>query len=68
MEQTMIEQLAEWLNSEAMAISQQHAEMAEQRLILQGRHEACDFVLQKITQLQAVTEPSTSSEVSEPED
>ena len=71
-DQDKLDKLAEWLLAEANAIEAQHKTLGDDRLILQGRHEAADFVLQKIAQLnsveqEAIDATSTSSEPSEPE-
>ena len=71
-----MDELKAWLLEQATAIEDQHKEMGDNRLILQGRHEAVDFVLQKIAALSSVeaealeataSSSSESSEVSEPE-
>lgn len=65
-----MDELKQWLLEQAGAIETQHKTLGDDRLILQGRHEAVDFVLQKIAQLTSVEAEaiaSTSSEASEQE-
>jgi hypothetical protein len=49
-----IAELKEWLIGEANAVSDQHKTLGDDRLILQGRHEAIEFIVQKIDQLGSV--------------
>ena len=69
-----MDELKQWLLEQAGAIEAQHKTLGDDRLILQGRHEAVDFVLQKIEQMSSVeaealaATETTSSEASEQED
>ena len=61
-----MDELQQWLHEQATAIEQQHKTLGDDRLILQGRHEAVDFVLQKIAQLSSVEQEAIASTSSEP--
>ena len=54
-----MEELKSWLEEQAQQIESQHKTLGDDRLILQGRHEAVAFILQKITSLE-----TSASEVS----
>lgn len=63
-----MDELKQWLLEQAGAIENQHKALGDDRLILQGRHEAVDFVLQKIgelTSVEAEALAATSEESSE---
>ena len=71
-----MDELKAWLLEQATAIEEQHSTLGNDRLVLQGRHEAVDFVLQKIAALTSVeaealeataSSSSESSEASEQE-
>jgi hypothetical protein len=46
-----MEELIQWLEEQTEAMAVQHSQLADDRLVLQGRHEACGIVLQKIAEL-----------------
>jgi len=48
------DKLKAWLLEQANAVSEQHGKLGEERLLLEGRHQAVDLVLQKIQELQSV--------------
>jgi hypothetical protein len=48
-----MDKLVAWIQEQAGSIAAQHSQLADDRLVLQGRHEACDLILQKIVELQS---------------
>jgi hypothetical protein len=58
-----MKELVAWIQEQAGSIAAQHSQLADDRLVLQGRHEACDLILQKIVEL----DPSLAGGVEESE-
>lgn len=49
----IMQELHGWIESERDTLSAQHSKLAEDRLIVQGRYEACQIIVNKIAELQA---------------
>lgn len=62
-----MDKLVAWIQEQAGSIAAQHSQLADDRLVLQGRHEACDLILQKIAELSEIVEldPSLAGGVEE---
>lgn len=45
-------ELKTWILEQAQQVEAQHKTLGDDRLILQGRHEALEIILQKITSLE----------------
>ena len=58
-----MDELKQWLLEQATAIEEQHVTLGNDRLVLQGRHEAVDFVLQKIAQLNSLDQEALDATV-----
>lgn len=56
-----VDELKGWLAAELRALIEQHKKLGDDRLITQGRYEACSIILDKLSEGEGVTQSTESA-------